>query len=173
MSNEFDPYLRWLGIRDPERPPNHYRLLGVADFEDDPDVLANAADRQMSHVRTFQTGPHSNDSQRLLNELAAAKVCLLNAEKKAAYDAQLLRRRAAFPPAPPPAPLLKAPPIEPPAPPSSVYLETPIVVPDPPRMKLYSAPRRRSSAVPFALAMLGVLVLLAIGLVFFYFRFQM
>lgn len=89
MAEIFDPYLQWLGIRDPERPPNHYRLLGVAPFESDPEVLVNAADRQMSHVRTFQAGSHLSQSQKLLNELAAAKICLLNVEKKAAYDAQL------------------------------------------------------------------------------------
>lgn len=171
MSEDFDPYLRWLGIRDPERPPNHYRLLGVAEFEDDADVLANAADRQMSHIRTFQTGPHSTDSQRLLNELATAKICLLNAEKKASYDTQLRRRRVTPPPAPPPAPMLKSPPIERPSPPSSVYLETPIIVPEPPRTKLYSSSRRKSSALAFILTLLGVLLLLAIGVAFFYFRF--
>ena len=172
MSDDFDPYLRWLGIRDPDRPPNHYRLLGVAEFEDDADVLANAADRQMAHIRTFQAGPHSADSQRLLNELAAAKICLLNAEKKAAYDAQLQRRRAAAPPAPPPAPMLKSPPVERPSPPSSIYLETPVVVTEPPRTKLYSSSRRKSSALPFILTLLGVVILLMIGVAFFYFRFS-
>lgn len=89
MAESFDPYLQWLGIRDPQRPPNHYRLLGVDPFESDPDVLIHAADRQMAHVRTFQTGRHSAESQNLLNELAAAKVCLLNPQKKAEYDTRL------------------------------------------------------------------------------------
>ncbi|HBO45506.1 MAG TPA: hypothetical protein DD670_16555 [Planctomycetaceae bacterium] len=92
MGDEFDPYLRWLGIRADERPPNHYALLGVQLFEYDPEVLANAADRQMAHVRTFQSGKHSAESQRLLNELAAAKICLLDPERKAEYDAQVRQR---------------------------------------------------------------------------------
>jgi len=87
---DFDPYLLWLGIRDPGRPPNYYRLLGVELFESDPDVLVNAADRQMSHVRTFQTGKHVAESQRILNELATAKLCLLDPQRKAEYDAQLM-----------------------------------------------------------------------------------
>ncbi len=95
MPEAFDPYLQWLGIRDPQRPPNHYRLLGVELFESDPEVISNAADRQMAHVRTFQTGRHSAESQKLLNELAAAKVCLLHPEKKAAYDSQLRAELAA------------------------------------------------------------------------------
>ena len=32
---DFDPYYRWLGIRDQQRPPNFYRLLGLELFEDD------------------------------------------------------------------------------------------------------------------------------------------
>ncbi len=86
---EFDPYRKWLGIPSSEQPPNHYRLLGIGLFEDDADTIASAADRQMAHVRTFQTGPHSALSQKLLNELAAARVALLNDAKKAAYDEQL------------------------------------------------------------------------------------
>lgn len=97
MAEAFDPYLSWLGIRDPRRPPNHYALLGLALFEDDPEVIAHAADRQMAHVRTFQTGPRSAESQRILNELAAAKICLLNPTKKQAYDAAL-RQQAVAPP---------------------------------------------------------------------------
>lgn len=95
MAESFDPYLHWLGIRDPQRPPNYYRLLGIELFESDPEVISNAADRQMAHVRTFQTGKHSALSQKILNELAAAKICLLNPEKKAQYDAQLLAQQAA------------------------------------------------------------------------------
>lgn len=171
MAESFDPYLRWLGIRDPERPPNHYRLLGVSPFEDDPDVLSSAADRQMSHVRTFQTGPHSAESQRLLNELAAAKICLLNREKKAAYDAELRRRFCVVPPTPPVEPPAAAR-LEPPvaAPPSSVFLETPIVEPDYKfnRGKTSASRRTKSSSAAFAAALWGLLALIALGAVFLF-----
>lgn len=89
---QFDPYHVWLGIPPQEQPPNHYRLLGIALYESSADVIATAADRQMGHLRTFQSGEHSALSQRLLNEVAAAKVCLLSPAKKAAYDAQLRRQ---------------------------------------------------------------------------------
>jgi hypothetical protein len=58
-------------------------------FEDNPEVISEAADRQMGHVRTHQTGQYSDISQELLNELAKAKVCLLNRNRKEAYDAHL------------------------------------------------------------------------------------
>lgn len=89
MSEPFDPYHKWLGIRESQRPPNHYRLLGLEPFEDDADVIANAADRQMAYIRTYQLGSHAEQSQRMLNELAAAKVCLLDTIKKEEYDRSL------------------------------------------------------------------------------------
>lgn len=88
----FDPYYKWLGIPPEEQPPNHYRLLGIPLFESDLDVIENAAHRQMVYVRTFQTGRNADLSQKLLNELAAAKVCLMSRSKRAAYDESLRRQ---------------------------------------------------------------------------------
>ena len=99
MSGSFDPYHVWLGIPPEEQPPDHYRLLGIPAFEGNPDVIENAADQRMAHLRTFQAGRHSAESQRLLNEVAAAKVCLLGAGRKASYDAALHQRLAAQTPA--------------------------------------------------------------------------
>jgi len=93
MSEAFDPYHKWLGIPPQEQPPHHYRLLGVKPFEDDPDVIENAADRQMKHVRSFQAGPHSEASQRLLNELSVAKLCLLDPKRRSAYNESLKKDR--------------------------------------------------------------------------------
>jgi hypothetical protein len=89
MSEGFDPYHKWLGIPPADQPPNHYRLLGISLFESDPDAIGNAADQRMAHVKSFQIGEREALSQKLLNELAVARVCLLDPEKKAAYDAQL------------------------------------------------------------------------------------
>jgi len=91
---EFDPYLKWLGIHPKDQPPNHYRLLGVELFESDPDVISNAADARMMLVKTFQCGGNSKLSQRILNEVVAAKVCLLAPGQKAKYDDELRRRLA-------------------------------------------------------------------------------
>lgn len=85
----------WLGIGPEEQPANHYRLLGIRLFEPNPEVIESAADRQMAHLRTFQQGKNAALSQRLLNEVSAARVCLLNPATKAAYDAKL--RAAAGP----------------------------------------------------------------------------
>ncbi len=92
MSAAFDPYYQWLAIPPEEQPPHHYRLLGLKLYEDNPDVIESAADRQMKHVRGFQGGRHADASQRLLNELSAARLTLLAQDKKADYDAQLRRK---------------------------------------------------------------------------------
>ena len=89
MADGFDPYLKWLGISPKDQPPHHYRLLGIDLFMDDPDVIEAAADRQMAHIRTYQSGKRAAESHSLLNEISTARVCLLDPEQKAAYDEQL------------------------------------------------------------------------------------
>lgn len=113
----FDPYYKWLGIGPNERPINHYRLLGLRLFEADADVISHAADRQIVHIRSFQTGKHAAESQKLLNELSAAQRCLLNAQQKTAYDVSLRRQLATpVPPAVAPPAVGQPPPPPPPAP---------------------------------------------------------
>src|SRR2546423_314970 len=95
MADDFDPYYQWLGIPPKDQPATHYRLLGVELFESNGDVIENAADRQIAHVRLFQNGPHGEVSQKLLNEITAAKLCLLNKEKKTEYDGKLRAEKEA------------------------------------------------------------------------------
>lgn len=125
MTEQFDPYYQWLGIPQEERPINKYRLLALQLFESDEDVIANAADRQMAFIRTFQSGVHSAESQMLLNELSSARVTLLNKQLKAEYDQQLrqslgAREVRSAPPPVPPVPgqntALPVPPLAPPTP---------------------------------------------------------
>ena len=89
MSDTFDPYHEWLGIPKQEQPASAYRLLGIREFEHDGAVIANAADRTMKHLRTYQAGKRSRISQKLLNEVANAKITLLDEKSKTQYDAEL------------------------------------------------------------------------------------
>lgn len=109
MAEPFDPYYRWLAIPPKDQPPHHYRLLGLELFESDPVVIEMAADRQMTYVRTFQTGRFSDVSQKLLNEIAAAKVMLLDSGRRATYDDAL--RSSLEPAAPAAAPAATPPPM--------------------------------------------------------------
>ncbi|MFT5522344.1 MAG: hypothetical protein ACI9G1_003571 [Pirellulaceae bacterium] len=87
--DQFDPYRDWLGIQPHEHPVNHYRILGVARFESNIDLISSAADERMAMIRKFQTGPRGPHTQRILNELSTARGCLSNPQEKANYDAQL------------------------------------------------------------------------------------
>ena len=93
MTNTLDPYHKWLGIPPTEQPPNHYRLLGITIFENDPEVIEAAADARMSHLKTYQLGKYYVLSERLLGEVSIARVCLLNSDKKAEYDQDLRSRQ--------------------------------------------------------------------------------
>jgi hypothetical protein len=97
---DFDPYHRWLGIPAKDQPATYYRLLGLEAGEADPEVIRDAAEQRMAHVRTYQLGQYAPLSQRILNEIGRAKGCLLNPLEKQKYDAQLRQTRDARGPAP-------------------------------------------------------------------------
>ena len=81
-----DVYKEWLGIPEGPRPPDHYQLLRLVQFEDDPDKVRKNYKKLNGHVRKYATGQYSNESQALLNELAKAMLCLTDAEQKLDYD---------------------------------------------------------------------------------------
>ena len=91
MSN-FDPYQEWLGISVIERPISKYRLLGIAEFESDPNVITQAADQRTAYLRHFQSGDKTPIVIDLVNEVAGARATLLNPVKKMAYDNVLIDR---------------------------------------------------------------------------------
>ncbi len=98
MSASFDPYHKWLGIPPKDQPPNHYRLLGIERFEDDAEVIEAAANRVMAYLHEVAAGDASGQSQTLLNEISAARICLLNQRRKTDYDQKLKADRHSAPP---------------------------------------------------------------------------
>jgi len=91
-SDGFDPYYDWLGISPAEGPADHYALLGIHRFEHNPNIIRDAADSRMELLRRYQNGEHARDSQQLLNEVSAARICLLDQAKRLEYDTQLRRK---------------------------------------------------------------------------------
>lgn len=87
--SEFDPYYFYLGIPPKEQPPDYYRLLGIERLEADLSIIEMAADRQMSHLRHYESGDHVDEIAKLLSEVSRARLCLLNLEQKAVYDQTL------------------------------------------------------------------------------------
>src|SRR6187397_3162033 len=97
MADVFDPYYIWLGIPPEEQPADHYRLLGIRRYESNDEVISNAADQRVRHLRSMQVGKRQAETQKLLNEIAAAAGVLLDQEKRNAYDAKLRAKEATQP----------------------------------------------------------------------------
>lgn len=91
MADEIDVYKEWLGIPEGDRPPDHYQLLRLVQFEDDVEKIRNNYKKLNGHVRKYAAGKHSVRSQELLNELAKVMLCLTDAERKREYDISLGR----------------------------------------------------------------------------------
>ena len=86
---DFDPYQEWLDIDPALVPPNFYDLLGLNRFESDAQKIQDAFEDRLASVRTRQTGPRGKYTQDLLNEIARARICLLNEKTKSEYDDSL------------------------------------------------------------------------------------
>jgi hypothetical protein len=105
--SDFDPYHKWLGIPETERPITKYRLLGIGEFESDREVISAAAERQTIYLRTLQAGEHEVLVAQLLNEVSQARITLLNADQKAEYDEELRKQQTPEPvPEPTPSPVV-------------------------------------------------------------------
>ena len=108
MTKQFNPYQAWLGVR-PNTKPTYYELLGLRNFESEPPVLAEAADRAMEMVEVHRAGEHGEIAERVLRELQTVKGVLLNPEKRRAYDEKLRGAEAPHAPSGPlPMPSLAA-----------------------------------------------------------------
>ena len=90
-SAQLDFYKEWLGIPEGPRPPDHYQLLRLVQFEDAAEKIRANYKKLNSHVRKYATGKYSVESQELLNELAKAMLCLTDVERKREYDEGLGR----------------------------------------------------------------------------------
>lgn len=156
----FDPYHKWLGIPKDQRPPTHYQLLGLAPNETDAEVIDEAAVRQTTHVRAYQIGPHAAECTKLLNEIAQAKLVLLNPAKRKAYDEQLAKSQESQISARVPAVAVGAAP----APAAFRFDEEDVPIARPPRRDLDIAkPPKSNTALVWILAGVGAGVVLLLG----------
>ena len=160
MADEFNPYHEWLGLGQQLRQPNYYELLGIRESEQDAAVISGAAVAAMSRVRRVKPGPRAAQLVRLFEEVLAAKKCLTDPPKRAAYDQGLqgfspVRRR--------PAPRAKlasvsapnaasAPPVVPMAAPHSGLLQASGSTPELPAMLTRPTAVRLNTDEPLAVA---------------------
>ncbi|MBI3467607.1 MAG: SUMF1/EgtB/PvdO family nonheme iron enzyme [Planctomycetes bacterium] len=81
-----NPYNDWLGISRTDQRPDHYTLLGLSLFESDRNRIEQASLERARVVRQYHIGAFAEQAQQLLNEIAAARVCLLDHSSKEEYD---------------------------------------------------------------------------------------
>ena len=94
MPQTLDVYRDWLGIKEANRPLNHYQLMRLKQFEDDQAKIREHYRKMNSHVRKYAAGDFGKQSQDLLNELSRAMLCLTDTRRKREYDASLGRKDA-------------------------------------------------------------------------------
>ena len=87
-SGSADRYRDWLGVTSLERPPSHYVLLGLAELENNPRAIGEAARQAKKTIRAYQIGQYRREALALLTEIGQAVDVLTNVEKKSAYDAE-------------------------------------------------------------------------------------
>jgi hypothetical protein len=89
MEQPFDPYQAWLNIAPTDTPPSHYRLLGLPEFIDDTDAIAEAAEQITARLKSLRPGKQAGAQRKLLQHIELAKNVLLNPTKKSLYDSRL------------------------------------------------------------------------------------
>ncbi len=87
--SDFDPYYRWLGIPRGQRPPSHYRLLGISPKEEDTDLIKAAVERQTLLVKNQKQPEQERIATQLLYEIQEAGLVLLDPYRRKQYDAFL------------------------------------------------------------------------------------
>jgi hypothetical protein len=86
MTEPLNPYHQWLDLPLELSSPSYYQMLRLTEGESSGNRIAEAADRAIAQVRAFKPGPHAREWSRLIDELKAAKQCLLDPTIKAEYD---------------------------------------------------------------------------------------
>ena len=87
-----DLYTAWLDISPGPRPPDHYALLGIERFCRDQDVIETAARARLSQLDEYAMHPDRakrNAVQDMMNEVARARVDLIDPDRQQAYDREL------------------------------------------------------------------------------------
>ncbi|MCY2988929.1 MAG: hypothetical protein NTY19_13820 [Planctomycetota bacterium] len=100
MTDQFNPHHEWLGLDRQLRQPNYYELLGIRESEQDAAAISGAAVAALTRVRRVKPGPRAAQLVRLFEEILAAKKCLSDPPKRAAYDQGLRGFRPAAATAP-------------------------------------------------------------------------
>lgn len=82
-------YVQVLGIPQDAFPPDYFRLLGITQDVDKSEVIESAAKKQSDLLRRVRDAEFQLAARRILQRIAKARVCLSDANARAAYVASL------------------------------------------------------------------------------------
>ena len=91
-----DPYTQFLGLPPGPRPPSFYELLGLEMFCSHHERINQAVRKQFRIIKPFQDHPERRSReaiQDIMNEIATARVVLVDPERKEDYDLALASER--------------------------------------------------------------------------------
>lgn len=91
-----DPYTQFLGLPPGPRPPSYYELLGLEMFCSHHERINQAVRKQFRIIKPFQDHPERRSRetiQDIMNEIATARVVLVDPERKEDYDLALASDR--------------------------------------------------------------------------------
>ncbi|MBL9080662.1 MAG: hypothetical protein JNK76_02590 [Planctomycetales bacterium] len=95
MAEKLNPLKAWLGVD--VAKPSYYQLFGLQNFESEPPVIADAADRAIRKAQKHTGGEHREAAEKLVRDLTTVKNVLLSTEKRQAYDQQLRKQLGGAP----------------------------------------------------------------------------
>jgi hypothetical protein len=89
MSGPLDPYRDWLRIDTANGEFTHYDLLDIDPYEDDPGTIRAATERRLEQIVHRVSASTQDVAARLMREINAAQLTLLDPDSRRRYDEQL------------------------------------------------------------------------------------
>jgi pSer/pThr/pTyr-binding forkhead associated (FHA) protein len=94
-SSAEDAYVRFLDLPPGPRPPHHYALLELEIFCSQPERIENAVQKLFRRIKPYEDAPDRKTReaiQDIMNQIATARVVLMDGQSKDAYDRELAER---------------------------------------------------------------------------------
>ncbi len=94
-STDDDAYVRFLDLPPGPRPPHHYALLELELFCSQPERIENAVQKLFRRIKPYEYNADRKTREQIqdvMNQIATARVVLMDARAKDAYDRDLAER---------------------------------------------------------------------------------
>ena len=93
MPQKIDPLEAWFGIAPEKQPPDHYRLLGLEQFEPNQDAISEGITKTKASLQKKAKAGYEEEAREVYELVKKAKLILQNPERKEIYD-RLLKKQS-------------------------------------------------------------------------------